>query len=204
MTSSVKISRSIRAGAIAAAVFLSLLSPSRPLAENKARRLHETSVIYRMLQASASEIANFGTTDTWGLAQTIWRESNKQSLDPMLVLAVIRVESEFRPTAVSPDGARGLMQVLPGVADALAEEAELESWEGARSLDDPTINVKFGTWYLGSLKEKFGDLRIALTAYNRGPTWVEQQLETKVALPLEYPKKVLAVFRHYRERGAKG
>lgn len=173
----------------------SLFFPSRPLAESKARRLHETSRIFSMLQASNMGLSH---PSTRAVAETIWQESRKYSLDPMLVLAIIRVESEFRPEAVSPNGARGLMQLLPYVAHTLAKDAELERWEGEKSLDDPIINIKLGVFYLSYLKERFGDLRVALTAYNRGPMWVQRRLGDRMALPLEYARKVIAVSRSYR------
>jgi soluble lytic murein transglycosylase len=94
--------------------------------------------------------------------------------------------------------------VIPAVGHWLAEEAQLESWAGEESLHDPVTNIKLGAFYLGYLKQKFGDVAVALTAYNRGPTWVQKQLESKVALPFEYAKKVLAASRDYREQGRQG
>jgi soluble lytic murein transglycosylase len=93
------------------------------------------------------------------------------------------------------------MQLRPAVAHALAEEADLDVWENENSLHDPVTNIKLGAYYLGQLKEKFGDLKLALTAYNRGPTWVQRMIESKTALPLDYASKVLSVSRHYREQG---
>jgi soluble lytic murein transglycosylase-like protein len=176
----------------------SLCFPSLPLAESKARRLHETSRIFSMLQSS-----NMGLSrpSTRAVAETVWQESRKYSLDPMLVLAVIKVESEFQSGAVSVYGARGLMQLRPAVAHALAEEADLDVWENENSLHDPVTNIKLGAYYLGQLKEKFGDLKLALTAYNRGPTWVQKMIESNTALPLDYARKVLYASRNYREQG---
>ncbi len=184
---------------LALAVWLlgSLFFPSRPLAESKARRLHETSEIYSRLKSSNAALSH---EDTRELAEVIWQESKKYSLDPMLVLAVIKVESEFRSAAVSPYGARGLMQLQPAVAHSLVEDADLDVWEGDKSLHDPVTNVKLGACYLSQLKERFGDLKVALTAYNRGPTWVQRMIESKTALPLEYAKKVLSFSRYFREQ----
>jgi soluble lytic murein transglycosylase-like protein len=179
-------------------ILLSLLFPTRPLAESKARRLHETSRIYSTLRLSNRDLND---SSARAVAETIWRESKKHALDPILVLAVIKVESEFRPAAISSYGARGLMQLLPVVARSLVEDADVDSWEGEKSLHDPVTNIKLGAFYLGRLKEKFGDLKVALTAYNHGPTWVQKQIESKIALPEEYAKKVLSVSRHYREQG---
>jgi soluble lytic murein transglycosylase-like protein len=175
-----------------------LCFPSLPLAESKARRLHETSRIFSMLQSS-----NMGLSYplTRAVAETVWQESKKYSLDPMLVLAVIKVESEFQSGAVSAYGARGLMQLRPDVAHALSEEADLDVWEGEKSLHDPVTNIKLGAYYLGQLKEKFGDLKLALTAYNRGPTWVQRMIKSKTKLPLDYARKVLYASQNYREQG---
>jgi soluble lytic murein transglycosylase-like protein len=175
----------------------SLCFPSLPLAESKARRLHEISRIFSMLQSS-----NMGLSypSTRALAETVWQESKKYSLDPMLVLAVIKVESEFQSGAVSVYGARGLMQLLPNVAYSLAENTDLDGWEGEKSLHDPITNIKLGAYYLGQLKERFGDLKIALTAYNRGPTWVQKRIEDRTSLPFGYAIKVLSMFRDYRQQ----
>jgi soluble lytic murein transglycosylase-like protein len=176
----------------------SLCVPSRPLAESKAQRLHETSRIFSMLQASNMGLSH---PSTRAVAETIWQESRKYSLDPMLVLAVIKVESEFQSGAVSAYGARGLMQLLPYVAHSLAEDSDLDGWEGEKSLHDPITNIKLGAYYLGRLKERFGDLKIALIAYNRGPAWVQRMIESKTALPLDYARKVLYASSNYREQG---
>jgi len=180
---------------VSLSVLLSLFVPSGLTAESKARRAHETSRIYERLRAAL----DWDRPEAWTLADAIWRESKKYSLDPLLVLAIIRVESEFRPRVVSPMGARGLMQIQPEVAARLAGEAELEKWEGEKSLDDPFVNIKLGIFYLAALREQFGDVKVALTAYNRGPGWVQKTIESQSALPLDYAQKVLSVARRYRD-----
>jgi soluble lytic murein transglycosylase-like protein len=85
--------------------------------------------------------------------------ARKHGLDPDLVLALVAVESGFRPDAVSPKGARGLMQLMPGTA------AEL----GVTDAFDPAQNVEGGIRYLKRLIDLYdGDLRKALAAYNAG------------------------------------
>ncbi|MEW6045563.1 MAG: lytic transglycosylase domain-containing protein [Bacillota bacterium] len=92
----------------------------------------------------------------------------RRGLDPWLVAAVVRVESNFRPTAVSSRGARGLMQLLPDTARWVAEQA------GERDffpdlLFVPEVNVRLGTWYLAELLKEFdGREALALAAYNAG------------------------------------
>ena len=178
-------------------LLISLLIPTRSLEEMQARRFHETSNIYSVLRSHRMDLTQ---PSVWTIAKTIWKESQRYSLDPMLVLALIRVESHFRHGAVSTEGARGLMQLRPPVAAALATEAALKRWEGEITLDDPIINIKLGVLYLRHLKQRFGDVRIALTAYNWGPTWVQRRIEGRKALPLGYASKILSMSRNYREQ----
>ncbi len=85
--------------------------------------------------------------------------ARRHGLDPRLVLAVISVESGFRPQAVSPKGAQGLMQLMPTTAGAL----------GVGDAFDPEQNLEGGVRHLGSLLSLYdGDLRRALAAYNAG------------------------------------
>jgi len=82
-----------------------------------------------------------------------------------LVEAVARVESGLNPRAVSPAGALGLMQLMPGTARVL----------GASDPFDPAQNVEAGARYLRHLLDRFGgNLRLALAAYNPGPGAVER------------------------------
>ena len=141
-----------------------------------------------------------GETFTWGLAETISSEARKYGLDPMLVLAVINVESRFHHQKTSPDGARGLMQIRPFVGSDLAEQTDLvEDWEGAESLDDPILNVKLGIFYLGSLKKRFKNMELALTAYNWGPTRVQSRLEEDEPISLDYAERVLSNYEDLRQ-----
>ncbi len=139
----------------------------------------------------------------WAIAETIFMESKRHALDPLLVLAVINVESRFQHTVVSTVGARGLMQIRPDVAKALAEERGFfarkdKSPQDILDLDDPIVNIKLGVFYLHSLKKSFRDLKLALTAYNWGPTEVRNRLAEEDAVPLEYAMKVLSTYHGYR------
>jgi soluble lytic murein transglycosylase-like protein len=86
-------------------------------------------------------------------------------LDPDLVNSVIHAESGFNPHAVSPKGARGLMQLMPNTASQM----------GVNDIFDPAANVDGGSRYLRELLERYNfDLVKALAAYNAGPQRVEQ------------------------------
>jgi hypothetical protein len=85
--------------------------------------------------------------------------ARRHGLDPELVLAVVAVESGFRPQAVSPKGAQGLMQLMPKTASEL----------GVADAFDPEQNLDGGVRHLGSLLSLYGgDVRRALAAYNAG------------------------------------
>ncbi len=94
--------------------------------------------------------------------------ARERSLDPALVAAVIRVESRFHPDAVSPRGAIGLMQITPLTGRWIAGKLGVTNFT-PNDLYDPETNVRFGTWYLVYLLDRFGEMETALRAYNAGP-----------------------------------
>jgi hypothetical protein len=99
------------------------------------------------------------------LNQVVNSASAAYHLDPDLVNSVIHAESGFNSRAVSPKGARGLMQLMPGTANQL----------GVNDAFDPQANVTGGSRYLRELLERYNfDLVKALAAYNAGPQRVEQ------------------------------
>jgi soluble lytic murein transglycosylase len=124
----------------------------------------------------------------------IVREAHRNGLDPLLVAAVIQVESRFDPFAVSGAGACGLMQLMPPTAQWLAGESSIR----AAHLFNPVLNIELGTAYLAHLMDGFsGDLTQALIAYNAGPS-VAKSLKrgSKAWRRLEaYPKAVLATYK---------
>lgn len=93
---------------------------------------------------------------------------------PELVKAVVKQESAGNPDAVSPVGAKGLMQIMPATAKDIAAELGVKDYD----LSDPETNLKFGSYYLGKLIQQFdGDVELALTAYHSGPARVERLLK---------------------------
>lgn len=102
------------------------------------------------------------TPEQW---QTLAREAQEIfGLDAALVLAIVRVESDFDPTARSPAGAQGAMQIMPGTQEEL----------GLIDPFDPRANVYAGSQYLMELLQRFRSPELALAAYNAGPGAVEK------------------------------
>lgn len=97
-------------------------------------------------------------------------------LDPHLVLAVVKAESGFKPTARSSAGARGLMQIMPETATWIVSRVD---WSGPKEpdLEDPEQNLALGCYYLRFLSDRYQGNEIALlAAYNAGHGVVDSWL----------------------------
>jgi len=104
----------------------------------------------------------------------VYRYAIENELDPLLVAGVIRTESKFVANARSPKGALGLMQLMPETAKWIAVQLEDQNFQ-LSDLENPEINIRFGTWYLASLKKEFkGNEVLMLAAYNGGRGNVKQ------------------------------
>lgn len=99
----------------------------------------------------------------------IYRHGQAFDLDPFLVLGLMRQESVYRQWALSPVGAIGLMQVMPRTGGRIAALLHEPRFSPA-DLEDPVVNVRYGTWYLSRLMSRFeGAWPLAVASYNGGP-----------------------------------
>jgi soluble lytic murein transglycosylase len=139
------------------------------------------------------------------------KEAKAQAVDPALMWAVMRRESAFDPTQVSGANARGLMQLIPPTAAAIAKRLKLDP-PTADGLLVPSLNVKLSSWYLAALVKRFSHPVLCAAAYNAGPTAVVRWMKTSGELPLDlfveripyketrgYVKQVVADLFNYRE-----
>lgn len=98
------------------------------------------------------------------ISEIVDRTARRHDVDPLLVHSVIQVESGYNSNAVSPKGAQGLMQLMPGTAKML----------GVSDSFDPEQNIEAGVKYLKYLESVYKDDELALAAYNAGPAAVER------------------------------
>jgi soluble lytic murein transglycosylase-like protein len=153
------------------------------------------------LHAVEQKVNSWMLTDDIGALRTVHRvdvrtfdgliteAARYYGLPPALVKAVIAVESSFEPSAISPAGAQGLMQLVPPTARDMY----------VRDAFDPRDNVYGGVRYLRILTNRFrGDLRRTIAAYNAGPTAVERAADVPpIAETRTYVQRVLVLYRHY-------
>lgn len=128
------------------------------------------------------------------IPEWIVAESRKYGYDPLFLTAIIITESSFYNWARSDRGALGLMQIRPATGVALASETNTE-WKGTPTLFDPGINIALGTYYFDKLVKRFGDLKLALEAYNYGPSKLRGFLN-QGKRPRAYSRKV---YRNYEK-----
>jgi len=105
--------------------------------------------------------------------QIVRGHARNYNLDPALLAAVIYQESKFRADAKSSSGAIGLMQLRPQTAEGIAIRTGGTHFR-VSDLYNPEINVRYGSWYLRHLLDKYGDERDALAAYNAGQRNVDE------------------------------
>lgn len=141
----------------------------------------------------------------YSLSDIIYRNSRKFGYDPLLLLAVIEVESVFAPDARgryrhgAHSGALGLMQLKLATAREVAKQLGMDSL----SRDDlfkPEINIALGVAYLTRMITAFKSFKLGLLAYNQGPAHIREQLSRNKPLSVKYYRKVLRVYYRLKNK----
>ncbi len=149
------------------------------------RSLIQQSLAMEQTRAGENDASRFGPlTRYWSLIE---QAGLAQRLDPYLINAVIKNESNYNAKAVSPKGALGLMQLMPGTARSV----------GVRDPFNPEQNINGGCLYLRLMLDQFGSIHTALLAYNAGPGRVSRgQVPTE---SYQYAARVIDDFRAMRQ-----
>src|SRR3954468_18218792 len=147
----------------------------------------------------AKRAPELGLTLRGQLGAAIAEEARRAGFDPLLVVAIIDVESDFDEEAVSARGARGLMQIKPSTLQELAERQGLKLTRDEVTAD-PALCVRLGIRYLKQLHQSFGDLELALMAYNAGPARIRKAMKDgDLESFRRYARLVRRDFRRFRE-----
>lgn len=111
----------------------------------------------------------------------VYKYGVEYNVDPLLIFAIIKAESNFKKEVISKSGAMGLMQILPSTAEDTARKLKMD-YNGKEDLYNPETNINIGTKYFSNLYEKYQNITIALTAYNAGSGNVDKWIDTEILL----------------------
>ncbi|QRK05840.1 transglycosylase SLT domain-containing protein [Archangium violaceum] len=117
-------------------------------------------------------------------ASAVESEASRYKVSPFFVWAIMRRESAFRPEVASAADARGLMQVIPPTARAIAKKLA-EPEPAPAELFSPSLSIRYGAWYLSQLMKRFSHPALAAAAYNAGPDAAVKWVRQKGSLPLD-------------------
>lgn len=142
-------------------------------------------------------------------SDVVFANSEKYSLDPYMVFALIKAESAYKKDAKSSQSAMGLMQITPKTAHWIAEKMGMKDFSEDK-LFEPTINIEMGCWYLQNLRQEFGKKdELILAAYNAGrgnvSSWLQDGRysddgETLKDIPFSETKEYVKKIKQYEEK----
>ena len=113
-------------------------------------------------------------------SEHVYKYADEYSVDPLLVFAVIKAESNFKKDVVSNQNAKGIMQIMDATAEEVAGNVLADGKYNSDMLFEVETNIKIGTKYLSELVKKYGNYYVAVAAYNAGIGTVDKWIETGV------------------------
>jgi soluble lytic murein transglycosylase len=126
-------------------------------------------IVKQIISHVKNENESLSENELRTIAEIVYEESFKKKVDYRLVLAIMKIESNFRQDAISRKGARGLLQVKPSLAKYIARDIGVD-WTGDSALHEPEKNIKIGVHFFSQLIDDFENINMALHAYHVGPT----------------------------------
>ena len=161
------------------------------------KKIEELEKKVKILDIIQKNQIGFTGDEVSNLTDVVYDESQRFSIDPYLILAMIISESTFKNHQCSDMGALGLMQIKPSTGKIIAAKWGME-WHGDRVLSDPDYNIRLGTAYLFELLMKFKDVGQAVTAYNIGETATNEYLSWGLVPPGQYFERVRKIYHRLR------
>lgn len=175
---------------------LFLFITTQKVINQKKEEKKERHIILKAVDVIAKEGTDLGRKELEEVILAIYRISKKMEIDYRIILALARVESNFRNSAVSPKGARGLLQIKPSVAYKVAEDAGIKLSD-KKGLHDSVKNVTIGAHLLSSLVEEYYDIHGALSAYNMGKKRLIESIKNDYRT--DFSHAVLKQYKRYIE-----
>jgi len=151
-------------------------------------------IISQIQQHLKEKAAKLPESDIDLIAEIVFQESQRYGVDYRLVLAIMKIESNFKNHVTSSAGARGLMQIHPSLARGIAGEAGIH-YTGAKDLFDPHKNIRLGTYYISLLMDMFDDMPTALFAYSVGHHKAKRLMAADKNPHTFYTKKVISQYQ---------
>lgn len=128
------------------------------------------------------------------ISHVLYEESDQHGLDYRLILALMKIESNFQQDVVSSRGARGLLQVKPSLAKFIASDLGIK-WDGKKTLDTPDANIRIGVRFLSQLIADFRNTNLALKAYNMGPSKAKESSQDNPNWARGFPNLVMNEYK---------
>ncbi|OPX98854.1 MAG: lytic murein transglycosylase [Syntrophorhabdus sp. PtaB.Bin006] len=178
--------------------FVSVRPTSVAHRERVKKEVKKEEIVPQIISHVQDQNVNLEEDELKTIAEMVYDESVKCNVDYRLVLAIMKVESNFKQNAVSEKGARGLLQVKPSLAKYIASDAGVK-WRGYKTLDEPDKNIKIGVRFFSKLVEDFDEnINMALHAYHVGPTRLRAILTEKRKPQKRYLNLVLDEYERNR------
>jgi len=174
------------------------------LSEFKAQLSEKTAIARLLCTIAGKKLPGHVILD---LSEIVYDNSTQFGYDPLLLLAVMKVESVFEPQALGrfkdgvESGAMGLMQLKYETAQEVAAQLNMKDLK-REDLFRPDINIVLGTAYLTRMISRFKSFKLGILAYNQGPAAINRQLATKQPLSVQYYRKVLDAYYELRKQAS--
>ncbi len=172
-------------------VYINFFAASGFCSNNNDKR---ETVINEIVQFLKSKKVKLSQNKMESMATTLYEESRLYDLDYRLVLAIIKVESNFRHNVTSRDGSWGLMQIKPSLAKFISKGTGLD-FRNNKDLHEPEKNIKMGTYHVSKLMEDFENIHAALYAYNAGKGKARARITREKKPDTPFTRRVLKEYQ---------